>query len=355
MANVYRADHVGGLIKPQALLTAHEGFQTGRVDAAGRIAAEDAAITEALAEQKAIVMTVVTDGEFRRIHADEPYGQIAGLEPRTGVLHASQSRFCVHGPVAANGRLFAAEADFLTNAKQSRFKVGLHSPGTLALRLFQPGVTDAAYSSVVELAGALAPVLSAEINALFESGVPYVQLNAPHYHSLFTDPSRWAAHLPASAASLEGLVAADAALVSSLKPTKNILALRIDRSQEAGEPTDSYERLVGKLVERIPVERYLLEYDEPAEHDFEALAALPLGKMAVLGLVRTEGTAEEIGQVIDRVEQAARKTSEDQLAVSPRRAFRLKPGRRLEEQLEAQHRSLLRASEVVQQFWGLEL
>jgi hypothetical protein len=77
--------------------------------------------------------------------------------------------------------------------------------------------------------------------------------------------------------------------------------------------------------------------------------------MAVLGLVRTEGEPEEIGAVIERIERAAKFMPEDHIALSPRRSFVNVSGRPVGEQLQEQHRTLLRTSEVVQQFWGLEL
>jgi 5-methyltetrahydropteroyltriglutamate--homocysteine methyltransferase len=358
---VYRADHVGALIKPEPLLSALEGFAAGNVDAAEKTAAEDAAIIEALALQKAIVMTVVTDGEFRRAHADEPYASaLAGLKrSETPVRNAAlQSVYAVCETIKQTSRLAAREVDFLKAKKQSRFKICLTSPSTLALRLYKPGITEAAYPTVVDLAAALGGILRSEIDLLIKDGVQYVQLNGPAYHALFEGLGTELLGLPDKdrGALFDELVAVDVASLKDVdRSSSATLAMRVDRVPELNDDSDRYERMITRLLEQLPIDRVLLEYGEPRDHDFTSLAALPAGKMAVLGLVRTDGEPEEIGAVIERIERAARVTQEDHLALSPCRSFVNVPGHPVSAQLQQQHHTLLRTSEVVQQFWGLEL
>lgn len=361
MANVYRSDHVGTLIKPEALLTAQQNFAAGKADATLRRAAEDAAIVDSLALQKSIVMTVTTDGEFRRADPDEPYA--SALHGLTRSLSRAsslslQSAYAVTGKLRQTTRLTAGEVDFLRSKNQSRFKICLASPSTLALRLFMPGVTETAYPTVTDLATYLGDVLRAEITALFSDGVPYVQLNAGQYHALFEGAGREALMVAGKDGGglYDELVSIDVAAIQGMKkPASATLAMRIDRVPEPNDDGDSYERMVVGLMERLPVDRFLLEYGEPQAHDFTSLAALPAGKMAVLGLVRTAGEPEEIGVIIGRIEQAAMFTQEDHLALSPRRAFVNLSTRPVASQLKDQEHSLLRTSEAVQQFWGLEL
>src|SRR5262245_45609288 len=76
----FRADHVGSLLRPPALLAARERHAAGELDAAGLRAAEDAAITEAVAMQEEVGLRAATDGEFRRTswHMDFIY-RIGGI------------------------------------------------------------------------------------------------------------------------------------------------------------------------------------------------------------------------------------------------------------------------------------
>lgn len=65
-APAFRADHIGSLLRPPALLAARDAFEAGRSDAASLRAAEDEAIGGVVAMQEEVGLETVTDGEFRR-------------------------------------------------------------------------------------------------------------------------------------------------------------------------------------------------------------------------------------------------------------------------------------------------
>src|SRR3974390_2697046 len=83
----FRADHVGSLLRPPALLAAREDFAAGRIDAAGLREIEDEAITAAVAMQAGAGLQSATDGEFRRAswHMDFIY-QLGGIAKAPGHL-----------------------------------------------------------------------------------------------------------------------------------------------------------------------------------------------------------------------------------------------------------------------------
>jgi hypothetical protein len=62
----FRADHVGSLLRPPALLAARDDFAAGRIDAAALAAVEDDAIRDAVQLQEDAGLRSATDGEFRR-------------------------------------------------------------------------------------------------------------------------------------------------------------------------------------------------------------------------------------------------------------------------------------------------
>ncbi|MGB9648327.1 MAG: 5-methyltetrahydropteroyltriglutamate--homocysteine S-methyltransferase, partial [Stellaceae bacterium] len=76
----FRADHVGSLLRPPALLRARSDNQAGRVSTAELRRVEDEAIRDAVRMQQEIGLQGVTDGEFRRgsWHMDFLY-QIGGV------------------------------------------------------------------------------------------------------------------------------------------------------------------------------------------------------------------------------------------------------------------------------------
>ncbi|HXQ17452.1 MAG TPA: hypothetical protein VN814_22780, partial [Caulobacteraceae bacterium] len=64
----FRADHVGSLLRPPALLAARERAANGEISWAELRVAEDAAILDAVALQEGLGLRGVTDGEFRRTY-----------------------------------------------------------------------------------------------------------------------------------------------------------------------------------------------------------------------------------------------------------------------------------------------
>src|SRR5476651_1072675 len=76
----FRADHVGSLLRPAALLQAREAHKQGKIDAAALRLVEDEAIRGAVKLQQDVGLQSVTDGEFRRgsWHMDFLY-QVGGV------------------------------------------------------------------------------------------------------------------------------------------------------------------------------------------------------------------------------------------------------------------------------------
>src|SRR3954449_10999354 len=62
----FRADHVGSLLRPEALLRARAAHAAGEIDVGRLREVEDAAIRDAVAMQERVGLRAATDGEFRR-------------------------------------------------------------------------------------------------------------------------------------------------------------------------------------------------------------------------------------------------------------------------------------------------
>ena len=63
----YRADHIGSLLRPQALLDARAAHAAGRLSLDALRQAEDEAILKVLELQRQAGMKIFSDGEFRRM------------------------------------------------------------------------------------------------------------------------------------------------------------------------------------------------------------------------------------------------------------------------------------------------
>ena len=62
----FRADHVGSLLRPVPLREARAAHAAGTLSAEALREVEDKHIREAIAQQKAVGLKAVTDGEYRR-------------------------------------------------------------------------------------------------------------------------------------------------------------------------------------------------------------------------------------------------------------------------------------------------
>ena len=66
MPEVYRADHVGSLLRPPEVKEARAAFQAGNLTSGRLQEIEDRAILRALDRQRSVGVDIYTDGEFRR-------------------------------------------------------------------------------------------------------------------------------------------------------------------------------------------------------------------------------------------------------------------------------------------------
>ena len=122
----FRADHVGSLLRPAALLTARDDHRCGRISAEELRTAEDEAIRQVVAMQAEAGLRSATDGEFRRTswHMDFIY-RLGGIssasdesikvrfENPDGVIEFTTAALHVDGPVRLRETIFADDFSFL--------------------------------------------------------------------------------------------------------------------------------------------------------------------------------------------------------------------------------------------------
>ena len=84
----FRSDHVGSLLRPQAVLAARERREAGLITPAELQQVEDEAIRSAVKMQEEIGLQGITDGEYRRgsWHMDFLY-RIGGVSHSDHRLH----------------------------------------------------------------------------------------------------------------------------------------------------------------------------------------------------------------------------------------------------------------------------
>ena len=199
-ANIYRADHVGSLLRPSTLLEARGAHAEGLIDTARLREIEDQAVLAAIDMQRASGIQVFTDGEYRRATFRSGFAEAVegSVEVQSGRdwqnAQASPGRTGVERVVGAKlrqtRRITAHESSFLTRHAPGPCKITVPSAGYLGSRNYRSGVTDLVYPAVADLLGDIAAIVQKELCALIAEGVSHIQLDAPGYAAFVDNHQR---------------------------------------------------------------------------------------------------------------------------------------------------------------------
>jgi len=322
MANdyTYRADHVGRLIPPAALLEARARHARGELDADGLRQAEDEAITAALQMQKAAGVAVASDGEFRR----------------------------------AGGSARPLDGDTLAKGEAVYLKAQARRPIKVAVPAARPS-----RGAPSEQGPESAVMVKREIESLIAAGVDYVQLDAPGYAPLLNaqDRAALAAQGIDPERKLEDLLRLDATALSGLERPGHVrIAVHIPRANARGlSTTAECEAVAERLFNALPADRFLLAFD--AADDFAPLRLVPKGKVVVLGLMSaTTPTLEDVDVLMARIDAAAKVVDGDSLALSPSAGFATTASNEAPQLTESdQRRKLELVADVATRWWGFAM
>jgi 5-methyltetrahydropteroyltriglutamate--homocysteine methyltransferase len=335
-----RADHVGSLLRPPELLAARAEFAAGGIDRQALRAAEDAAITQALAMQQDVGLQIFSDGEYRRRsflselaescdgftdgHSEMTWhGQDA--RPELSADRQSTSKV-VGGQLRKRRRMTAHEAGFLRQHAPGTFKITMPDLSYFPLASWQQGVSDGAYPRREDMLGDLADILRDEVTALIADGVRYIQLDSVGFTTLVDAEQR--DRLAAAGTDPDGYVrtaaAAEERCLQGLPRDDVTLAMHMCRGNSRNRwlASGSYEQVAAEVFPRVPVDRWLLEYDTDRAGGFEPLAYVPAGSTVVLGLISTKtAELEDPDELARRVEEAAAYVPAENLAIGPQCGF----------------------------------
>ena len=336
MAVPYRADQVGSFLRPPALLEAHHDPAT-RPERLREL--EDRAILESLARQRELGFEIFTDGELRRTNfMSDFWDAVAGLDHGDAVArmwqvggpgsaHVSRVTGIVTQKLRQLRRLTAHELPFMKRHSPGAIKVTLPSATQFPAIAYKRGVSDQVYSSPSEFLWDVVGILQAEVRALVDEGVSYVQIDAPRY-SYYMDP-KWRDWIRTEMgqepdAALDEAIRADNACLEGARRSGVTLAIHLCRGNNRSHwyAEGGYDPIAEKLFTSLEVDRFLLEYDDARSGTFEPLRFVPRGKAVVLGLVSSKvPELESAAELRQRIEAASRYVPLDRLALSPQCGF----------------------------------
>ena len=346
MAESYRADHVGSLLRPAELLEARASQQAGRLSLDQLRGIEDRAILQALEMQRQVGIDVFSDGEYRRswfsgglaesvegVMYDPESGSASPWQGPQGQLADATTADIGFGVQVVGAklrqirRLTAHESGFLEEHAPGPFKITLPGAMTRALAWYRPGLTDRFYATPAELVQELVGILHREVQALLDEGVTYIQLDSLRYVIELADTQRRRQMLQVGEdldRALEDTIAADNATLQDARRPGVTIALHMCRgnNRSAWRSDGGYDVIAERAFGSLNVDRFLLEYDTERAGGFEPLRFMPRDKIVVLGLISSKNPQlESQDQLLRRIDEAAKYVSVENLALSPQCGF----------------------------------
>jgi 5-methyltetrahydropteroyltriglutamate--homocysteine methyltransferase len=334
----FRADHVGSLLRPPALLEARNRHAAGEIDADALREVEDRSILDVIALQRDAGLQTATDGEFRRTswHMDFIY-QLDGVDPTdqklkvhfknaAGELDFETAALRVHDRLALGKTIFADAYRFLAeHAGDATAKLTIPSPSMVHYRGGRAAIDERVYPDLEPFWADLCAAYAEEVRRLGELGVQYLQLddtslaylNDPAQRAQLAQQGGDAEHMHERY--IRNINTALADRPEGMRVTTHMCRGNF-RSSWAAE--GGYDFVAEALFSQLDVDGFFLEYDDERSGGFEPLRFVPAGKQVVLGLVTTKsGKLEDKDTLKRRVEEASKYVPLEQLCLSPQCGF----------------------------------
>lgn len=333
----FRAEHVGSLLRPQALAAARRKHRAGELPAEELRDAEDCAVRDVVRMQEEIGFQAVTDGELRRgaWHMDflHQLGGISHTESpltlcfhgESGDIEFTTSALRVTGTLRHEKTIFGADFAFLKSVTHATPKITIPSPSMVHYRGGTAAVDRSVYPDLDAFWSDLKTAYASQIAALAGLGCTYLQLddtslaylNDPaqrdHILSVGGDPAN------------QHLVYID--LINGAlarRPPGMTVCVHLCRGnfRSCWIASGGYDHVAEALFNRLDVDGFFLEYDDERSGGFEPLRFVPRGKRVVLGLLTSKrGALEEKDDLKRRIDAAARFVDLDQISLSPQCGF----------------------------------
>ena len=365
----FRAEHVGSLLRPKALLDARAKFARGAIAQSELTEAEDRAIRDAIALQQKLGFRFATDGEFRRrsyhsffyrqlgdITIDVVDGApISGADGSDGGRRGAQPAALIKSRVQWTHPINVDDFKFLQANSDLIPKITIPGPCALHFRGGDQAVTAHAYRDTDTFWSDIVEAFVKELKALADAGCRYVQIDETAF-AKFGDPAVQAT-LAARGDDWSALIDRYIAVTNQVlhaAPKELRIGMHLCRGNRGGQwhAEGSYDSVAERLFNAIDIPFYFLEYDTPRAGSFTPLRLVPRGKFVILGLISSKlPVLEHKDALRARVEDATRFVDLDRLAISPQCGFAsVDTGNPVTPEVQASKLQLV--VELAQEIWG---
>jgi 5-methyltetrahydropteroyltriglutamate--homocysteine methyltransferase len=338
----FRGDHVGSLLRPEALLESRIKFKAGEISAEELRNHENDCIKDVVKLQEAAGVQSITDGEFRResFHVDF-IGQIKNVTSnwdfdtavKLGEDHkAGEDKQMPYIPYI-NGKMDRPDAGievenykFTSSLTDRDVKITVPSPTMTHFRGGRDAIDKETYPEMEDFFADLARLYREELADLGAAGCKYVQFDDTNLAYLCDEKMRENARQLGE--DPDELPATYAALINNSikgRPDDMAVCIHLCRGNAKSQwfASGGYEPIADKMFNLTDVDGFFLEYDDERSGGFEPLRFVPKGnKTIVLGLITTKfDVIESKDEIKRRVEEASKYVDIEQLALSPQCGF----------------------------------
>lgn len=332
----YRADHVGSLLRPEAVKQARRRhFDDKTIGAEELRAVEDEAICGVIRMQEEVGLPVVTDGEIRRAfwHYDFLDGLTGfDLERRgEGAQFNGVQMIPVH-PVITQRLDFPADHPHIEHFKfvaantKVMPKISIPGPSCAHFRTAPDDMHVKEYKDPEVLFADLAKTYRKAVQAFYDAGCRYLQMD-DIFFAYLCDPKHRNAK-KALGQDPDWLIERYAWMMHEAiegRPDDMVIGMHMCRGnfKSSFAAEGAYDLAADAIFNKTGVDIYFMEYDSERAGGLEPLRLLPKGKKRVMpGFITTKtGELETIDDLKRKFEEASKYAPLDQLGIAPQCGF----------------------------------
>ena len=364
----YRYDYVGSFLRPDDLKKIRADYEAGKTTYEALKEAEDTAIRDLVAKQKAAGYKLLTDGEFRRAtwHLDFMWGFEGVAHENTGngvkfdaELAVLDDTYLV-GKIKAKTHPFVEYFKFLKQFEDENTvaKYTIPAPAQTFQQMIVPdniANTRKFYPTNEELIQDIGKAYQDVIKQFYDAGCRNLQLDDCTWGAIVGDAAKQ--RYRSLGISLED-VKKELLAVNNLalegKPEDMVITSHICRGNYHSTffTSGPYDTVADYVFANENVDALFLEYDDERSGGFAPLAKVSEDKKVVLGLITTKSPVlEDKEKVIARIHEAAKYVPLDRLCLSPQCGFAsCEIGNKLTE--EEQWAKLKLVKEIAEEVWS---
>ena len=333
-----RADHVGSLLRSDQVKIARKSFyEKHTIDKAELTEMEDQSIRALIKNQENLGLKAVTDGEQRRSfwHYDFMDGldgmEMVERDPDAGVQFAGVKLRPIFPTI--NGKIdfpvdhpHLQHFDFVAGNTSVTPKISIPGPSCCHFRTSLEDIIPKEYDDIEVLTSDISNVYKKAVNAFYDVGCRYLQMDDIFFAYLCDPKHREAAK--AKGHDPDYLVQRYAWMMHEAikdRPSDMTIAMHMCRgnfrSTHAAE--GAYDAVADAVFNQTGVDVFFMEYDTDRAGGLKPLSFMAKGKQRVMpGFITTkDGNLEELDWIQRQFDEASKYIDIDQLGVAPQCGF----------------------------------